>query len=64
MSYFKNRVQPILKTHPFRPGKSEPAASPSDGEAMINDPGKHEVKKRNLVTITPRVAGCVKALKS
>jgi hypothetical protein len=46
MFHFKNRVQPIRETHPFRLRWDEQCLNPNDGDVMINDAGKQRVKKR------------------
>jgi hypothetical protein len=46
MFHFKNRVQPIRVTQPFRLESGEQCLNPNDGDVMINDAGKQRVKKR------------------
>ena len=46
---FKNRWQPILATRPsVLAGETH---DPKDGDAMINDAGKHGVKGEGLVAL-------------
>jgi hypothetical protein len=43
MFHFKNRYQPILATRPPF-DMSERCLNPTDGDVMINDAGKQQVK--------------------
>jgi hypothetical protein len=48
MFHIRNRKQPIRKLRPAILAGRICLTSPSDGDAMINDPGKHEVKNQAL----------------
>ena len=48
MFHFKNRVQPTRVTRPFSLQWGEQCLNPNDGDVMINDAGKQQVKTRRI----------------
>jgi hypothetical protein len=48
MFHFKSQIQPTHVIHALRPGGAKHDLEPKDGDVMINDAGKHEVKNPPL----------------